>query len=119
MANVVAANVLAATRPSDLVSGHVCNVASGDRLSLRQLLALIEEVTGRPVRWRAAAARVGDVRHSEAGLDRARQLLGYEPCVSLRDGLRATWDWFNTRAASGVAAQGLAFAGTLGSTAGR
>ncbi len=119
VANVVAANVLAATRPSDLVSGHVCNVASGDRLSLRQLLALIEEVTGRPVRWRAAAARVGDVRHSEAGLDRARQLLGYEPCVSLRDGLRATWDWFNTRAASGVAAQGLAFAGTLGSTAGR
>ncbi len=57
VANVVAANVLAAMRPGDKVSGHVCNVAAGDRISVRQLLELIEEGTGRPVRWCAAAAR--------------------------------------------------------------
>lgn len=97
VANVVAANLLAATQPAATVSGHACNVGAGDRVSLRRLLELIEEVTGRTVRWQAVAARVGDVRDSQAGLNRAREVLGYEPRVSLTQGLQATWDWFSTR----------------------
>lgn len=108
VANVVAANLLAATRPADAASGHACNVGAGDRVSLRRLLELIEEVTGRPVRWQAATARAGDVRDSQACLDRAREVLAYEPCVNLADGLRATWEWFSARAAADGAVRTLA-----------
>ena len=40
--------------------------------------------------------RVGDVRHSLADISRARELLGYQPTVGLREGLRRTIDWWNT-----------------------
>ena len=42
-------------------------------------------------------ARVGDVKHSQADITAARQLLGYEPRTSFEDGLRKTVEWFNGR----------------------
>jgi nucleoside-diphosphate-sugar epimerase len=41
-------------------------------------------------------ARVGDVRHSLADVTAAKQLLGYESIVGLRDGLQRTIDWWKT-----------------------
>jgi UDP-N-acetylglucosamine/UDP-N-acetylgalactosamine 4-epimerase len=41
--------------------------------------------------------RVGDVRDSLAGLERASERLGYRPAVRLADGLRRTWEWFEAR----------------------
>jgi len=99
VANVVAANVLAAQGPADVVSGWTCNVGAGDRVSLLELLELVGQVTGRPVRWQHVPARAGDVRDSQADLTRARSVLGYEPCVTLEEGLRATWEWFHPHAA--------------------
>jgi len=64
---------------------------------LIELLELIGEVTGRPVRWQTVPPRAGDVRDSQADLERARTVLAYQPCVSLAEGLRATWEWFNPR----------------------
>src|SRR5213593_887989 len=97
VANVVEANLLAAQRPAAVASGHACNVGAGDRVSLIELLELIGEVTGRPVRWQTVPPRAGDVRDSQADLERARTVLAYQPCVSLAEGLRATWEWFNPR----------------------
>jgi nucleoside-diphosphate-sugar epimerase len=45
-------------------------------------------------------ARAGDVKHSLADLTRARELLGYEPIVSLEDGLAQTMDWYRSEFAS-------------------
>ena len=97
--NVVEANILAASRPAEEVSGHVANIGAGRRTSLRQLLELIREVTGREVPIEQRDRRPGDVKDSLADLERAERLLGYRPLVSLAEGLRRTWQWMRHDAA--------------------
>ncbi len=96
--NVVDANLLAADGPATRVSGAVVNCGAGQRTSLLQLITHIEEMTGRQVKVEHRPPREGDVRDSQAGLDRARSLLGYTPHVSLAEGLRRTWAWMQTTA---------------------
>ena len=90
--DAVRANLLAADAPR--ASGQMCNVAGGVRTSLNQLFALIREATGASVDPRYVPARDGDVRDSLASLERASDLLGYQPTVSLREGLRITIESF-------------------------
>ena len=88
VANVVDANILAATR--DGVSGRVFNVACGKRTTLRQLASLIEGAAGRtqsPVERVFADPRAGDIKDSVADISRARAELGYEPAVDVEVGL--------------------------------
>ena len=93
--NVVAANVNAAT--STGASGKVINVANGERVTLNQLLAELKELTGKQdVTAEYLEPRVGDVRHSLADITMARELLGYESKVDLREGLRRTIDWWTS-----------------------
>jgi UDP-glucose 4-epimerase len=96
VSNVVQANVLAGTRPAEIVSGAPVNVGAGERTTLRQLAALIGEVSGRSLVCQTAAPRPGDVRDSLASLERAKRLLGFEADVGLREGLRRTWEWFRS-----------------------
>jgi nucleoside-diphosphate-sugar epimerase len=91
--NVVAANLNAAT--STGASGKVINVANGERVTLNQLLAELKELTGKQdVTAEYLEPRVGDVRHSLADITMARELLGYESKVDLREGLKRTIDWW-------------------------
>jgi len=92
--NVVEANLLAASRPADLVSGIPFNLGAGGRTSLLDLLGMVGQVTGRPVTADHRPPRPGDVRDSLASLERAEQGLGYRVLVPLPEGLRRTWDWF-------------------------
>ena len=97
--NVVNANLLAAGAPAGVASGWPINVGAAERTSLLQLLEIVREVSGRPVPAEHRPARDGDVRDSLAGLDRAREMLGYRPEVSLREGMRRTWEWFRKESA--------------------
>jgi UDP-glucose 4-epimerase len=97
--NVVDANVLAATAPAEVISGSVVNVGAGERTSLLNLIELVEQVTGGALVYQQRPAREGDVQDSLASLERAERLLGYRPRVSLADGLRRTWGWFERRPA--------------------
>jgi len=93
--NVVAANLSAADAKG--ASGKVINVANGERITLNQLLAELKELTGRQdVTARYADPRVGDVKHSLADNTMARELLGYESRVGLREGLKRTIDWWKS-----------------------
>ncbi len=92
--NVVAANLLAAFGPAERVSGWVTNAGAGGRMSLNELLRAVETVTGKPVAREHVAPRAGDVRDSQASLERAGRVLGYVPEVALEEGLRRTWSWF-------------------------
>ena len=93
--NVIAANLSAASSPK--ASGHVINVANGERITLNELLAELKELTGRTdVTAEYREPRVGDVRHSLADITMARELLGYESKVDLREGLKRTLDWWKT-----------------------
>jgi nucleoside-diphosphate-sugar epimerase len=79
----------------------VINVAAGRRTSLNELWGVIRDITGAPVPPRYAPTRIGDVRDSLADLSRARDLLGFEPHVDLREGLRRTIQSFAEPARSG------------------
>ncbi len=84
----------AAFGPAGKVNGWVANAGAGSRASLNQLLDLVETVTGRKVERSYGPPRAGDVRDSQASLERARKVLGYAPDVDLETGLRRTWEWF-------------------------
>jgi UDP-glucose 4-epimerase len=90
--NVVAANLAAATRPG--VSGLTCNVGCGGRFSLLELLDRIEAALGVDLKPTFAAARPGDVPHSQADITLAIERLGYDPRVDLDEGVRRTVRWF-------------------------
>src|SRR6266550_3442611 len=100
--NVVDANVLAATVPEERVNGAVVNVGAGARTSLLDLIELVGKITGRELAYQRLPAREGDVRDSLAGLRRAERLLGYQPLISLAEGLRRTWTWFARRPVAAV-----------------
>src|SRR6185369_12511195 len=93
--NVVHANLSAAEAPD--AAGKVINVANGERITLNQLLAEVQDLTGKKdVSAEYLDPRVGDVRHSLADITMARELLGYESRVDLREGLKRTIDWWKS-----------------------
>src|ERR1700754_3220482 len=93
--NVVAANLNAANSTGAV--GKVINVANGARITLNELLAELKDLTGKQeVTAEYLEPRVGDVRHSLADITMARELLGYQSKVDLREGLQRTLDWWKT-----------------------
>jgi UDP-N-acetylglucosamine/UDP-N-acetyl-alpha-D-glucosaminouronate 4-epimerase len=94
--NVIEANVRAAE--AEAVSGSVLNVATGRQLSVNELADSIGEVLGKPVEREYLPPRAGDVRDSWADVGAARRLLGWEPHVTLEDGLRLAAEAFLARA---------------------
>ncbi len=95
--DTVNANLLAATT-SQKLSGEVVNIGRGECVSLNRLLQEINEEAvalgvrdkNKPFDATYADERAGDVRHSRANIDAARALIGYEPRVTLREGIRKT-----------------------------
>ncbi|WP_435174392.1 NAD-dependent epimerase/dehydratase family protein [Halorussus sp. AFM4] len=85
VSDVVQANLLAAT--TDRV-GEPFNVGTGRSVTVNELAETVVEVTGSDAEITHVDPRAGDIRHSEADVSKAREELGYEPTVSLREGLR-------------------------------
>ena len=83
--DVVRANLLAAT--TDRV-GEPFNVATGQSVTIRELAETVLEVTDSESEITHVDPRPGDIQHSEADISTAREALGYEPTVSLEEGLR-------------------------------
>lgn len=90
--DVVSASLLAADGPN--LKGDPVNVACGERFTLLEVAEAVAQVTGRRVELRHVGARLGDARHTQADISRARVLLGYEPVVGFREGLERTVDFF-------------------------
>ena len=76
------------------VVGQVFNLGGGSRVTVNQVLAMLQEISGLEVRRKNLPATPGDPRHSGASINLARERLGWEPRVSLRDGLAKQWQWF-------------------------
>ena len=94
VANVVDGVLRACEAPE--ASGEVMNIATGSRISLNQLFSAVRDLVGARVEPLYAAARSGDVRDSQADIQKARRLLGYEPTVSFDEGLKRTVEWHRT-----------------------
>jgi nucleoside-diphosphate-sugar epimerase len=93
--DVVHANVLAAE--ADVAPGTYVNVAGGGEITLNELIDLVGEVAGTPVKVEERGAQPGDAYRNGGATDRARALLGWEPKVGLRDGIRAQLAWHRSR----------------------
>lgn len=99
--NVVQGNLLAAEAPA--AAGKVINMAEGRKTSLLELLTILSDLLGVPVKPNFQPARVGDVRESLADITLARTLLHYEPETDLESGLRQTIDYYRTMAEAKLA----------------
>ena len=76
------------------VVGQVINLGGGSRVSVNRVLDTLEGISGTTVRRRHLPAAPGDPRHTGASINLAREKLGWEPRVSLRQGLTLQWEWF-------------------------
>ncbi|MFC6086322.1 NAD-dependent epimerase/dehydratase family protein [Sphaerisporangium aureirubrum] len=108
--DVVAATLAAATAPA---RDEVVNVGGGSNVSMLEVLDRAAEITGRDFPVRREARQPGDVEATLADLAKARDLLGYQPVISLADGMRLQWKWLLSREPDDEPAPG-----TLGATAG-
>ena len=90
--NVVLANRLAMTTPG--VGGSVFNVACGERHSLLDIAHTIGRFLGRELKLNHVASRRGDVRHTQASIERITTALKFHPTVGFDEGMRRTFDWF-------------------------
>jgi UDP-N-acetylglucosamine 4-epimerase len=96
--NTVQMNILAATAP-DEAKDQVYNVAVGDRTTLNILYAsiqssLVENNVHNNKLPIYRDFRVGDVRHSQADISKAKSLLGFEPAFRIQDGINRAMPWY-------------------------
>jgi UDP-glucose 4-epimerase len=90
VSDVVAANVAAASAPSERCAGKVYNIAGGAERSLLDMLAILNDILGVDIEPEHLEPRPGDVRHSYADTTAAREDLGWSPTLDFAEGLRRT-----------------------------
>lgn len=93
--DVVRANLLAAE--AEVAPGSVLNIAGGSSIAMRGLMALVEEVLGRPLQIDAQPEQPGDVHRTGGDISAARAALGWSPVVPLEDGIKAQVAWHEQR----------------------
>ena len=100
VANVVQANLLAATTANAAALNQVYNIALGERTTLNELFAMLQDALGAKGEAQSKQKpvyrefRPGDVRHSLADIRKAQRLLGYVPSHRIRQGLDIAMDWY-------------------------
>jgi len=90
--NNVWANIQACT--AEKAAGEVINIACGESYTLVDLVKMLNEILGKEIEPVFEKERAGDVKHSLAGIEKAKEVLGYEVRVDFKEGLRRTVDFF-------------------------
>jgi nucleoside-diphosphate-sugar epimerase len=90
--NVVDANMLAAR--SGGAGGEMVNIACGTKYTINDLYARIKALVGGGEEPVYEASRPGDVKHSQADVTKARELIGFSCSVSFEEGLKKTVEWY-------------------------
>lgn len=100
--NVIQMNMLAMTTTNPDAINQIYNTAYGERTTLNQLVEYLREFLGAKdseildIESTHGPNRAGDIPHSLACIDKARNLMGYKPIYSMRDGLREAVEWYWT-----------------------
>lgn len=92
VADAVQANILAMDAPP----GRVFNIGGGSRVTVNQVIDQLASIVGRPARLERMGRQAGDVRHTWADTTAAREVMGFEPQISLAEGLAAEAAWLET-----------------------
>ena len=91
VSDAVAANLAAAEAPGAI--GEMFNIGGGSRVVLNEVLDTIDAIVGKPIKRDYQGRAMGDARHTAADVSKAKEILGYQPKVSLKEGLAKEWDW--------------------------
>lgn len=94
VSNAVSANMLALFTTNPDAVGQVYNIACGEQTSLNELFDSLKEHGSSAMEAIYGPPRQGDVLHSLADISKARQLLKYEPEITITEGLSKTFDWY-------------------------
>ena len=97
VANNIHANILAA-EATGVTHGESMNIATSTSFSLLDLVAKINAILGTNIEPIFTDPRAGDVKHSLADVNKAKELIGYEPVTNFDDGLAETVEWLRTNA---------------------
>lgn len=90
--DVVQANLLAATHAD--APGRIFNVGTSQSVAINALWQSIAALAGVAVGVQYGISRMGDILHSLSSIQRAREILGFQPEVRFEEGLRRTFDWY-------------------------
>ncbi|MFN6566426.1 NAD-dependent epimerase/dehydratase family protein [Dendronalium sp. ChiSLP03b] len=94
VSDAVAANLAAAAVPEAV--GEIFNIGGGSRVVLAEVLDTMAEIIGKPIKRNHIEKAMGDARHTAADVSKARKILGYQPQVSLKEGLTREWQWIKS-----------------------
>lgn len=94
VANAVQANIAALFTNNKEAVNQVYNIACGEQTSLLQLFDALKEEAASELIPQHGPDRAGDVKHSLADVSKAKTILGYDPSVSVKAGLKTTFDWY-------------------------
>ncbi|WP_394739965.1 GDP-mannose 4,6-dehydratase [Natronococcus roseus] len=78
----------------DSADGEVVNVGSTDTVDVRTLAELVRDEIDPSLGLEYGERRTGDAEHTHADVSKARELLGYEPSTSIREGVSQFIDWY-------------------------
>lgn len=92
--NAVQANILSLFTSNKEAVNQVYNIACGEQTSLLELFEGLKKEAGTTLQPIYGPERKGDVKHSLADISKAKKLLGYEPSVSVEEGLKRTYKWY-------------------------
>jgi UDP-glucose 4-epimerase len=95
VADAVAATIAAGERG---VPGTAYNIGGGSRVSMNDVLTIIERIAGHPLKVTREDAQKGDMRDTYADTSLARKDLGFSPTVTLEEGIRAEYRWLASSA---------------------
>ena len=91
--DAVAATIAAGERG---VPGTAYNIGGGSRVSMNDVLRIIERIAGHPLKVTREGAQKGDMRDTYADTSLARRDLGFSPKVSLEEGIQAEYRWLSS-----------------------
>jgi UDP-N-acetylglucosamine 4-epimerase len=92
--NVVQANIKALFTENRDAVNQVYNTAFGESTTLLQLFDYIKDIAHSSLQPIFGDFRVGDIPHSLANIDKAKKLLDYHPLISVKEGLRIAFEWY-------------------------
>jgi nucleoside-diphosphate-sugar epimerase len=92
-----AAGLILAFEQPERSAGEIFNIGGGQEVNVNQVLAILEELTGKQAHIVHGPARAGDQRRTVADIGKAQRLLGYAPQTSILDGLAAQLAWQTTK----------------------
>jgi UDP-N-acetylglucosamine 4-epimerase len=99
--NAVQANMKAMFTENILTDGDIFNIAVGERISLNDLVHVLQKLIGTNLIPTYGAQRKGDVKDSLADISKAKKILDYQPQVKIEEGLKYTVAWFKKQTVPG------------------